>query len=489
MQSVIVSLALIIAGAGLTLVVARVLRMSKPLTWLVVASYALRVTGAVGLYLVSAWHLPILRDLQMPNGFWLISRDAEQYHRIAVRVAESLRAGTALPDFSWYGDADFFIIIAYLYRLIGAHPVYVPLINATIWSGILGLAYFLGRRLRGERAGALSVALVAAWPSAYIWSAQVLKDSLALLLMLVVLAIAAIVLEEGVKGVRGAMLCAVMIPVALVLARLRIYVIPIVLVAIGAVLLLRLGVPSIRGRVATAAACATIGVVLIVAFLAARAVNVASMVTPLDPQGDPFVALPLTPTTPPSDMPGAPGVPETTMQRLLRQLSYVTPTLSRIAFLQERFRTTNEGTAVAEDRRTSVRRVGDVADIVLQVPTVFAYAMWSPFPWQWFVARGDTGAFRQLSAIEVVLVLLLTPWLCIGVVRGLGARRDGAWLLIAFSITAAVLMGLTVTSIGILFRLRLQFLLPLLIITAAYGLSDTKLAARISARLSPSPSR
>ena len=48
------------------------------------------------------------------------------------------------------------------------------------------------------------------------------------------------------------------------------------------------------------------------------------------------------------------------------------------------------------------------------------------------------------------------------------------------AMSGAVLLGLTVTNIGILFRLRLQFVVPLIVIAATYGAAKSALATRLA---------
>ena len=176
----------------------------------------------------------------------------------------------------------------------------------------------------------------------------------------------------------------------------------------------------------------------------------------------------LRPRPPPgSATPGSPPARDpVAIRRGIRELiAIMTP--ARFSRSQTGFRTTFSGGEMPASGATGIRVVESRWDVVRQIPYGMTYAMWGPFPWQWF-STGETGVFRQIAAGEVILLMCLTPWLYLGVVRGLRSRRDDAWLLIAFAVTALSLMGVMVTNLGILFRLRLQFLIPLFIIAAAY---------------------
>lgn len=561
-----VSLLLVLGGAGTTLAVARALRGGPWVTRILFASYALRVTLAVALYLISAWHLPILPSLHLNDGFWLISRDAQAYHLVGTQVADSFSWGTELPSFKFFGEADFFFVIGFLYRVIGSHPLYVPLVNATLWTGILGLVYWLGRCFNGRAAGAMAVVFVAAWPSTYIWSGQVMKDTLVLFLLLAVLAALTTAFERSLTRGQAVALWTAVVPLAFLLVRLRFYIVPITIVALAGVVLLRIVWPTDRGRLQTIRLGGGIAVLLAAVFVLARGMDPIDVFSPAQPQaghirkgrylqahGDfagaraefdragvqaPHVdadARPAAETQVDADArPAAetqtgtgkaPPRPATStnvetvraitvsaqpretrapsrgfsaflsVQRLSEQLQTLKLTPDRIRAFQRGFSSFGDGGALPETSATSTRRVSDGWDVVLQAPHAAAYALWGPFPWQWLAPEGDTGPFRRFAAIEVVLLIAVTPWLCVGVWRAFRGNQDGARLLIIYAAVGATLLGLTVTNIGIFFRLRLQFIVPLIVIAAAYGAVQTKLAmwldpaARRSATVLPGQPR
>lgn len=515
---------LIAAGVTVTLLVVWSMGGGRRLTALLVGSYALKVAVAVSLYVISAWHLPILPSLHLADGFWTISRDAQSYHWLGIEIADALHWGIELPDLRFFGQPDSFIVVAWLYSAIGAHPLYVPLINAALWSGILYLAYWFGSRLNGPLAGRAAVVLLAVWPSVYIWSAQVMKDVLLLFLTLLLLMALTLVLDGRSRYLRTALLLVMLVPMGFVITRLRYYVVPLTLVSVAIVFVRHMIVPMGRVRATTMSLAALAAVVLLGVFVLAAGTDPSVLLSPARPQdghlkkaafleaaGDREGAafeyqraagqlppplptatgtrlesptLPLreakraaleheaggTATLPSQSSATAPPGHEEggiSLQRGVRELiAIVSP--DRISRIQADFRTTFGGGELHPNSATAIRDVESRWDLVTQVPIGIAYALWAPFPWQWF-ATGETGVFRQIAAGEAILLMLLTPWLYLGAVRGLRSGRDDAWLLIAFAVTALSLMGVVVTNLGILFRLRLQFLMPLLIITAAYA--------------------
>lgn len=96
-------------------------------------------------------------------------------------------------------------------------------------------------------------------------------------------------------------------------------------------------------------------------------------------------------------------------------------------------------------------------------------ALLAPFPSQWFDWGGSTGIMRLYSATEMVLIYVLVPSMIWGL--GLVFRRceRGGMLLATFAVCLLIQVAIVVTNVGTLFRLRLLFLFPLLIMAAGGG--------------------
>src|SRR3989338_8033407 len=91
----------------------------------------------------------------------------------------------------------------------------------------------------------------------------------------------------------------------------------------------------------------------------------------------------------------------------------------------------------------------------------------APFPWQWFDVRGSTGVMRMFAGLEMLLIYLLLPGLCVGIWRTVAARRADGFFLVAFVFATAIPLSLVVATLGPLSRLRLVSRLPLLIVPAS----------------------
>jgi len=100
------------------------------------------------------------------------------------------------------------------------------------------------------------------------------------------------------------------------------------------------------------------------------------------------------------------------------------------------------------------------------LPRALAIGLLSPFPWQWFDTKGSTGIMRTFAGLEMVFLYLLLPAMWVGTRKLVASRRVEAYVLLAWILLTAVPLSLVVANVGTLFRLRLAFVLPLLIVAA-----------------------
>lgn len=105
--------------------------------------------------------------------------------------------------------------------------------------------------------------------------------------------------------------------------------------------------------------------------------------------------------------------------------------------------------------------------LITYLPRALVIGLLAPFPWQWFDTKGSTGIMRMLAGIEMVLLYYLLFTSLIAGVRRLLTRMsaEGLFVLAVIALTA-IPMCLVIANLGTLFRLRLQFFLPLLIVIA-----------------------
>lgn len=123
-------------------------------------------------------------------------------------------------------------------------------------------------------------------------------------------------------------------------------------------------------------------------------------------------------------------------------------------------------------------------DVLGYLPRGLAYTLFAPFPRQWFDTQGTTGLFKSFAAVEVITLYLLLPLTIMGALSLARSNRCVAGLVVlVVGVATASLLSLAVANAGTLFRLRMQGLLPLLVIAAVPGTRGK--GRRPARRLSP----
>jgi Dolichyl-phosphate-mannose-protein mannosyltransferase len=539
------------------------------------AAYAVRSVLAAAFQWVAGLDLPQLQPLLQSDPstiykFWIVARDSFWYHIAALQTLTAWQRGTELPPGT---EIQYFVFVAFLYRVFGPNPL-----NAVLWNALFGaLAVIVGThiatRLAGRTAARVTAVLIAAWPSAILWSTQMLKDAACLWVTLALLALTMRAVEAPPVAVapvsRWLGLLAAVFATSVLLHQLRYYVVAI-LVPACAVFVLHALIRRTRETPGRMAATGAVIVVMALAVSASRRVDLERLFGPSHPEaahvraglerqshgdlagaGENYRrALKLVPDYPPAlrnlaavDL--ARGERAQAVYYLRRYLAYqpqdeearaalsalipppASPTaespgdegarpslaarnepaklptppgptgsaeplapLAPMAVsapsksltivgpgsdLSKGTRTSDYGSAVriiAQLRRGFATTGGGSATdsevgfdgylgILRYMPRGLGNTLLAPYPWQWFDARGSTGPFKALSALEAVLMYVLIVPLLVGlgivVVRG----SPHGWFLATFVATLTLLLGLVVGNIGTLFRLRLETLLPL----------------------------
>jgi hypothetical protein len=133
--------------------------------------------------------------------------------------------------------------------------------------------------------------------------------------------------------------------------------------------------------------------------------------------------------------------------------------LSRLAGRREGFVSTGGGSLV-----DAHIRIDTLPRLLAYVPRGLSLAFFAPFPSSWLDVDGRLGGLRVFSVLEMLLIYGLFAW----ALWHLRFVRHVPWwslgLLLGSIIAMALPMALIVTNLGTLFRLRLQFLLPSLLI-------------------------
>jgi hypothetical protein len=102
-------------------------------------------------------------------------------------------------------------------------------------------------------------------------------------------------------------------------------------------------------------------------------------------------------------------------------------------------------------------------DLLRFAPVAIAYFMLGPFP-------SLSGSILQfLTVPEMLVYYLLTPFMFVGIRRGLAARPAAVLPVLVFTATVAVSYSLALANFGTAYRFRAQLLIVLLSL-AAIGL-------------------
>ena len=111
-------------------------------------------------------------------------------------------------------------------------------------------------------------------------------------------------------------------------------------------------------------------------------------------------------------------------------------------------------------------RISTPKNLLTYLPRGLLIGVLAPFPWQWFDWKGSTGGMRLLAGGEMILLYFLLPIVVFGIRRIISERRLDGLFVAAVVLATLVPVSLVVANLGTLFRLRLLFMLPLLIIIA-----------------------
>jgi len=99
--------------------------------------------------------------------------------------------------------------------------------------------------------------------------------------------------------------------------------------------------------------------------------------------------------------------------------------------------------------------------LIKYLPRALLIGTLAPFPSQWFDTKGSTGVMRTLAGIEMICLYFLFPGILMSIWHMVRRGNAAGVFLLTFTLLLAMGLSLVVANLGTLFRLRLQFLLPL----------------------------
>jgi hypothetical protein len=172
------------AGWGLWLLWRAAVKAHRGTAPIVTAGLLLRVLSATSLFWISFLGWPVADSLQRGQGFWFFALDGESYFAIAEQAA---REGPHAVRGIDHPSGTFIQLLAVAVAAFGnVAAVAIPL-NCAAYLGTCALAIRLAE-YSSKASLMVSAAAIAFGPSAILWAAQPLKDTVVLFLMTAIFA-------------------------------------------------------------------------------------------------------------------------------------------------------------------------------------------------------------------------------------------------------------------------------------------------------------
>jgi hypothetical protein len=347
--------------------------------------------------------------------------------------------------------------------LLGSNILTIEPLNLLFYLAIIALTFTLAKIVAGPRAAWLAALIVALWPSLVLHSTQFLRDPLVLIAVLTLITLLVLILKQNLNWQRatGSVVAAA---AAVYLAwhtrpEMWLVVTAIIFVA-GLLLVTKIAVTR---KIVAVNLCAMAAVAALSVGMPRPSVGVVSMPLSRD------VATPGDKTP----------------------VSGLTSIWGRVAIARERFIIHGRNAGSVIDEHVAFNSSTDIARYV---PRALVVGYFAPFPSLWFSAGSKVGITgRILSGAEMVLTYLFEALACFFVWQT--RRRFGSWLLVLATVIGMLALGLVVTNVGTLYRMRYPFWILIVIMAASVLASkysawfsserETMKPASIPAEISP----
>ena len=368
------------------------------------------------------------------NGTGQFAFDGIRYGKEALILSDMFREGGVLEWFD--ARAELHVRIYSLsYALFGpvlGHSILViePL-NLFYYLAIVWLVYRIGAETFSSRAGAAAALAVGLWPSFLLHTTQFLKDPLSISSLLAVVLVSVVWLRRTLSPVRAVLIAGACAAPMFALARVKsnMWESVVSIVAVGVTLLI---VRLIRERRALVGNLLCAALVCVLLF-----------------------AAPISQTTVLERDVSAQNRVEVGGAVWDREAARIA---SRRSYFIERY--SGFGSGIDQDVVFH-----NTSDVVRYLPRATLVGIFAPFPPMWFKGGNYTGrGGRLLSGAEMLVCYFIAALACLGIWRG---RRNAAmWLLLLVALANMVALGLIVTNVGALFRLRYAFWMLIIILGA-----------------------
>ena len=398
------------------------------------------VLAAITVFVVG--HFQLLPGTFDTQGIGLFALDGGVYRQIASALADKLRVG----DFSgWLQIQSPFHVRLYSFAflfpgtIVGHNILAAEPLNLAYYLGILALVYRIARDLFDSKSGFLAAALIAVWPSFLMHSVHLLRDPLAILLMLALIWIFVMTLTRELTWrtslritLEGWALLALFWLTRGNMWNLILLALPLT------ALLLVLG--RTRARRVRYLNVAILGALVVAALVIPPRIQKTGF-------GPARFVSPLVTV-------GSTSEKQTLWERLGRQVK-----TRRAGF---RIYSTN-----GSDMDTEVQ-FDSAGDVVRFLPRATVIGFLAPFPTMWFQEGTNGRAARLVTGAEtlVMYALYLPAFFCLWQQR----RNVGVWLVFLLAAIGMIVLGVVVVNAGALYRIRYVFWI-LIIVLAAEGIA------------------
>ena len=313
-------------------------------------------------------------------------------------------------------------------------------LNLLYYLAIVALVFKVGEVVYERTAGLVAAFIVAVWPSLLIHTTQLLRDPLLIVAVLVFVWSIVELLRSEFSWRRAGLL---MVASTISIVTIRIVRLPMwtLLCVIAGFAVLLLGIRFVQTKRVSRTAVA-FGVILIT-------------VVAITPR---FQSL------------------FHNQQELRRKREILPEAVQKLPVEEQiaarragfQFRMDQEGNVGPADDGSRIDaevKFRSVSDMIRYVPRAIAIGVFAPFPNMWFGVGKQVGAGgRWISGFEMLMTYVLECLALVGlwVVR----RKLEAWFLFGVAVLGSVALGLVVSNIGALYRLRYPFWIMMVIISA-----------------------
>lgn len=411
------------------------------LRFLILAAAIWHVAATCAVFAVARYQLA--PNQIYPSGIGRFAADGLAYQSQCVELCSIMKNEGPLAWLVWPTQLHVRLYSLPLMLFIhwtGFSVLTIEPLNLLYFLCMVALVFKIGETVFDRASGLIAGAVVAAWPSLLMHTTQLLRDPLLIVAVLLFVWSVAQILQSELSWRRAAWvgLATVASVVTIRIVRLPMWSLLCVVVGVGVVLLV---VRFIRDRQLNRPAAA-FGLVLIA-------------VTVVTPQFQPLFH----------------------NQQELRRSRMISPeevqklpvekqiAARRAGFQFQMDEEGNVGPADDGSRIDAEIRFHSIGDMIRYLPRATSVGFFAPFPNMWWGVGKQVGAGgRWISGFEMLITYLLE---CLALVGLWVARRKLAvWLLFAVMVLGAMALGLVVSNIGALYRLRYPFWIIMVIISA-----------------------